>query len=298
MSQSVRYRISHRTSYRYPEPAAICQNQLRMIPRDFAHARCHQVDVDIEPEPDTIHQHHDYFGNCVLAFAIESLHHQLDVTVQSEVTVETVDLADDATPWEEVVRRIADGDDPDWLAAGEFRYNSPRISSDEATFAAYARESFTEGRSILEAVDELTERMNRDFRYDTTVTDVNTSTREAFELRAGVCQDFAHVQIACLRSLGIPARYVSGYLRTVPPPGKPKLVGADESHAWVSVYCGQQLGWVEFDPTNACRTNANHIPICIGRDYSEVTPMRGVVLGGGKTQLTVSVDVQEIETSS
>lgn len=294
MSQSVRYRIEHHTCYRYPEPVAICQNQLRMIPRDFAHVRCHHVETDIQPRPDAVQRHHDYYGNCVLAFAVESLHHQLDVSVRSEVTVTDNEVSDDAVAWDQVAAGVADGSDPNWLAAGEFCYDSPRIVCDQADFAAYARSSFPGGRPILEAVSEFTKRIHDDFKYDPTVTDVHTSTGEAFQLRAGVCQDFAHVQIACLRSLGIPARYVSGYLRTVPPPGKPKLVGADESHAWVSVYCGQQIGWVEFDPTNACMTNLNHIPICIGRDYSEVTPMRGVVLGGGKTQLTVSVDVEEV----
>lgn len=298
MSHSVRYRIEHHTCYRYPVPVAICQNQLRMIPRDFPSVRCHRVETEVLPQPDFVRQHHDYFGNWVYAFAVESLHRQLDVRVRSEVTVVADESQAAATPWEQVSRCVADGSDPNWLAAVEYCYDSPRISCDEATFAQYARPSFAAGRSIVEAVAELTERIHSDFKYDPTVTDVHTSTSEAFQLRAGVCQDFAHVQIACLRSLGIPARYVSGYLRTVPPPGKPKLVGADESHAWISVYCGQPIGWVDFDPTNACPTNLNHIPICIGRDYSEVTPMRGVVLGGGKTQLSVSVNVEQLDAQA
>ena len=141
---------------------------------------------------------------------------------------------------------------------------------------------------------DLTRRINEDFEYDTEATDVNTPTDRAFEIRAGVCQDFAHIQLACLRSLGLPARYVSGYLRTIPPPGSQQLVGSDESHAWISVYVGPHLGWIDLDPTNACRCDANHIPVCIGRDYSEVCPMRGVVIGGGETRLIVSVEVKEL----
>jgi transglutaminase-like putative cysteine protease len=144
---------------------------------------------------------------------------------------------------------------------------------------------------------DLTRRINREFRYDTTATEVATPTEKAFDLKAGVCQDFAHIQIACLRSIGMPARYVSGYLRTVPREGEKRLVGIDESHAWVSVYMGQELGWVDYDPTNACRCDVSHIPVCIGRDYNEVSPMRGVVLGGGQPTLSVSVDVEPIELS-
>lgn len=128
------------------------------------------------------------------------------------------------------------------------------------------------------------------------MTDVSTTTDEAFGMRAGVCQDFAHVQIACLRSIGLPTRYVSGYLRTVPAPGRARVVGADQSHAWVSLYAGNRLGWIDLDPTNACLSDTNHVPICIGRDYSEVSPMRGVVLGGGTTDLQVSVDVEPVES--
>jgi transglutaminase-like putative cysteine protease len=146
----------------------------------------------------------------------------------------------------------------------------------------------------VEAAVDLTRRIHTDFKYDSTVTDVNTTTEEALELKAGVCQDFAHVQIACLRSLGLPARYVSGYLRTEPAPGKERLVGADQSHAWVSLYAGQVFGWIDLDPTNARISDVNHVPICVGRDYSEVSPMRGVVLGGGETVLRVSVDVEPV----
>ena len=156
-------------------------------------------------------------------------------------------------------------------------------------------QSFTKARPILPAALDLTQRIFQDFAYDTTATDVYTSTAEAFELRRGVCQDFAHVQIACLRSIGLSARYVSGYLRTHPLPGQEKLVGADQSHAWISVYCGQKHGWIDLDPTNNKPSDLDHIPLAWGRDYHDVVPVRGVFLGGGHHQISVSVDVAHLD---
>jgi transglutaminase-like putative cysteine protease len=250
----------------------------------------------ITPTPDVVEQHDDYFGNHVYSFVIESLHKTLDVEVQSDVTVycEEAVTTEPSPRWQDVAERVQQCVDAGWFEVQEFCFDSPRIARHES-FADYARQSFSEGRAIVEAATELTQRIHDDFRYDTTATTVSTSTQEAFRLKAGVCQDFAHVQIACLRSLGLPAKYVSGYLRTIPAEGKPRLVGADESHAWISLYCGETIGWLDLDPTNACRAKLNHIPICVGRDYSEVSPMRGVVLGGGKTQLTVNVDVKLIQ---
>lgn len=296
MAASAHYRITHQTRYRYSEPVAICQNQLRMMPRTletrYSGVQCERVATSIEPEPDTYLEHVDYFGNRVISFSIESLHEKLEVTVQSDVAVhhdESV-LQNASAPWEEVSRRIFDAEDPLWLETQEYVYDSPRVRRG-VDFADYARLSFQPGRSIFDAALDLTRRIHDEFEYDTTATDVNTSPEEAFNVRAGVCQDFAHVQIACLRSIGLPARYVSGYLRTVPPEGKRRMVGADESHAWISLYAGETIGWIDFDPTNALVSDTNHVPVCIGRDYSEVSPMRGVVLGGGNPQLKVSVDV-------
>lgn len=257
--------------------------------------QCHQAQTKITPEPTFVENHFDYFGNQVTSFSIELLHRELTVSVISEVTVSRKQsvMKLDSPPWEVVRQRIASGENPEWLEAQEYLHDSPRIRRD-ACFAQYAAASFPNGRSILEATLDLTKRIHHDFRYDSAATDVNTTTETAFGLKAGVCQDFAHVQIACLRSIGIPARYVSGYLRTIPLEGQSRLVGADESHAWISVYTGDKWGWVSFDPTNACVSEINHIPICAGRDYSEVSPMRGVVIGGGSTQLRVSVDVAPI----
>ncbi len=254
--------------------------------------QCHKAETTISPEPTFFENHFDYFRNQVTSFSIELLHRELTVSVLSEVTVSRKQsvMKLDSPPWEVVRQRITNGENPNWLEAQEYLYDSPRIQRN-ARFARYAASSFPSGRPVLQATFDLTKRIHQDFRYDSAATDVNTTTDAAFDLKAGVCQDFAHVQIACLRSIGIPARYVSGYLRTIPLEGQPRLVGADESHAWISVYTGEKWGWVSFDPTNACVSDINHIPICTGRDYSEVSPMRGVVIGGGSTQLSVSVDV-------
>ena len=299
MASPVRYRITHVTRYKYAEPVAICQNQLRMLPRNFeapfVTVKCQRSRATVRPQPEQLVEHLDYFGNRVLSFAIESLHQELEVGVHSEVSVApgSLDLDGDRTPWQQVRDRVEQRDDSNWFETQEYQFDSPRVQRGPM-FADYALPSFAPGRPIFDAAIDLTRRIHADFEYNTKVTDVNTTPEEALEMRAGVCQDFAHVQIACLRSLGLPARYVSGYLRTVPPPGKERLVGADQSHAWVSLYAGESLGWIDLDPTNCCVSDVNHVPICIGRDYSEVSPMRGVVLGGGDTNLKVSVDVEPV----
>jgi transglutaminase-like putative cysteine protease len=296
MSQlSNRFLITHRTRYRYSDPVAICQNQVMMVPRDLPRVRCHDTLMTIEPEPTLSHSHVDYYGNLVHTFSIESAHRELSVVVASdvEVTATSFPPADKTSRWEMARDSISSGGDSQWFEASEFRNPSPMIALGK-TFASYASQSFTAARPILDAALDLTKRIHREFKYDTSATNVDTSAEHAFGLRAGVCQDFAQIQIACLRSIGLPARYVSGYLRTLPPQGKPRLVGADHSHAWLSLYAGHELGWIDFDPTNACIVGTDHVPICVGRDYRDVAPMRGVVLGGGNTDLRVSVDVEPI----
>ncbi len=296
MTHSANYQIVHETAYRYSEPVALCQNQLRMRPRDHSHLVCHSCDLEIVPEPTARHQHTDYFGNVVDSFSIESLHQSLRVRVASQVTVSIPDANNlsSAPPWGELAGMLRRGTNPANWNASEYTFASRRIELN-AMFADYAREIMLPHISIIDAVDALTKHIHRDFRYDTRATDVNTSTESAFMQKAGVCQDFAHVQIACLRSLGLAARYVSGYLRTNPPAGKPRLVGCDESHAWIGVYAGAEIGWVDFDPTNAVRAGTDHIPMCLGRDYDDISPMRGIVMGGGKPLLKVSVDVLPIQ---
>lgn len=296
---SNRYAIKHRTRYLYHDSVAICQNQLMMTPRDMQRVCCNDVMVDIQPRPTLQYTHADYFGNPIQTFSIEMSHKELSVTVSSDVEVTAVTYPAPAAtvPWELVRDAIAEGKDTHWFDIAEFKYASSMVLVGK-DYAQYALQSFLPGRPILEAALDLTKRVNRDFKYDRTVTDVTTRSEQSFKLKAGVCQDFAHVQISCLRSIGLPARYVSGYLRTLPPEGKPRLVGADQSHAWLSIYAGEALGWVELDPTNACLAQTDHIPICFGRDYRDVAPMRGVVLGGGRTTLQVSVDVEPLPVHS
>jgi transglutaminase-like putative cysteine protease len=217
------------------------------------------------------------------------------VTSDVEVTATALPAAEQTRPWETVRDEIVNAADDNWFDVCEFRYRSDMVQCGES-FADYAVESFRPGRPILEAGLDLTKRVHKDFKYDVSATRVDTTAEQAFGFRAGVCQDFAHIQIACLRSIGLPTRYVSGYLRTISPPGKPRLVGADQSHAWVSLYAGPELGWIDLDPTNACIVTTDHVPISVGRDYRDVAPMRGVVLGGGgNSTLSVSVDVVPLE---
>lgn len=292
--QTATYRVVHTTTYNYETPVRVCHNLVMLTPRGDWMVRTLNHRVKIRPHPKIVNRREDYFGNHLHAFSIEESHRQLVVSAQGHVEIVIEDLPDpaDTPPWETVRDTVKSQSDPRWLEACQYRFRSPRVVPD-AEFRAYGQQSFTAGRPVLQAAIDLTKRIYRDFRYDTQATHVHTPTREAFQMQRGVCQDFAHVQIACIRSLGLSARYVSGYLRTHPTPGKEKLVGADQSHAWISLYCGRQLGWVDLDPTNNRICNTDHIPIAWGRDYDDVVPIRGVFLGGGKHQITVSVDVSE-----
>jgi transglutaminase-like putative cysteine protease len=264
-----------------------------LTPREGGRVRSLSHRLVIRPTPLFSSRRTDAFGNTVHSFSIEENHRHLSVTATSRVRVAVAPHPEETAPWEEVVAAVAEQRDPSWLDACRFGFDSPRIER-APEFVAYARQAFTRARPIFEAAFDLTRRIHRDFEYDKAATSVLTQTQEAFRIRRGVCQDFAHIQIACLRSLGVPARYVSGYLRTVPRPGQPRIVGADQSHAWVSVYCGA-AGWVELDPTNDCVCSEDHVPIAWGRDYDDVVPVKGVILGGGEHRLVVSVDVEPEE---
>lgn len=263
-----------------------------LTPRNDGIVRPLNHRVTIKPHPTLLNHREDYFGNQIHAFSIEESHRQLVVSAigRAEVRYEPLPAPSETMPWESVKDSVQRQIDPRWLDACQFRFNSPRIET-SSTYMQYALPSFTPGRPILQAGLDLTRRIFEEFKYDTAATHVHTSTEEAFGLKRGVCQDFAHVMIACLRSIGLSARYVSGYLRTYPPPGQTKLVGADQSHAWVSLYCGSRLGWVDLDPTNNKAANVDHIPIAWGRDYNDVVPVKGVFLGGGKHLVNVTVDV-------
>lgn len=288
----MRYEIQHRTIYTYEEPVSIGHHLARLAPRNLTTQRCEWHGLDIEPPPHSMAGHTDYFGNTTLFFAMNGSHKTLSVTAHSFVVVEPpVPPNAAATPAWEVLREGVRADVLTLDAeAGEFAFASPLIIPRQI-YADYARLSFTPKRPILEAALHLNGRIFRDFKFDPKATDVATPVQEAFEKKRGVCQDFAHIFIACIRSLGLPARYVSGYLETLPPPGKPKLIGADASHAWASVWCGAQHGWIDLDPTNDCMPSGRHIVVAHGRDFSDVSPLRGVVYGSGEQELKVSVDV-------
>ncbi len=288
------YKIVHTTTYNYSSPVSVCHNLLILTPRESERLHCPSHRLVIRPTPVSTERRTDFFGNYVHAFAIEEHHRSLTVTSTSRVEIkEKATLqSGDIPSWEDVRNGTRQQHDPQWLACAPFRFDSPRIVV-SADFAAYAAPCFAPEQPIVDSVMKLTTKIHSEFAYDTRATNVKTATEEVFGLRRGVCQDFAHVQLACLRSLGIPCRYVSGYLRTIPPEGQVKMVGADESHAWVAAYCGEALGWVEFDPTNDCVCGTDHIPIAWGRDYSDVVPFRGAFIGGGKHTLSVSVDVRE-----
>jgi transglutaminase-like putative cysteine protease len=239
----------------------------------------------------------DYFGNRLNFFTIQTPHKELVVEASSEVNVRARDWPPAcATPWEEVVDEVARGVAAEHIRAQHFKFESPRIRI-APQFAAYARQSFTERRKFGEALTDLTARIYADFKFDSAATTVRTPTEEVFRKRRGVCQDFAHLQIACLRSLKLPARYVSGYLRTYPPPGKERLIGADASHAWVSAYC-PEAGWLDVDPTNNLVPTTSHVTVAWGRDYGDVSPLRGLILGGREHTLEVAVDLQPVEITS
>jgi len=285
------YKVSHVSTYDYTDNVSLSHHLLRLKPRGLPHQRCLANTVEIDPQPAISEQHIDYFGNCVTFVTIEGAHRTLTIRSTSQVSVMHPNVPAPAeTPAWETVREFNRGHQiGPALEASEFIFDSPLIKSRD-DFAAYAASSFAKERPILEAVLDLTRRIYTDFKFDPKATTVATPLEEVFKHRRGVCQDFAQFEIACLRSLGLPARYVSGYIETTPPPGKEKLAGADASHAWVSFYC-HGIGWIDMDPTNNVIPTTRHITVAFGRDYNDVSPVRGVILGAGEHSLEVAVDV-------
>jgi len=292
----MRYRITHRTQYAYGQPVLLCHNEARLRPRQTPRQTCLESHVAIEPAPAERAVREDFFGNQVLYFAVQETHERLSVCATSEIEVAAAPPGPDletSPPWDAVRDRLADEADAESRSATQFRLDSPCAAA--ATDARdYAAPSFAPGRPILAAVSELNRRIHRDFRFDPESTTVATPVSEVLARRHGVCQDFAHLAIACLRSLGLPARYVSGYLETLAPPDQARLQGADASHAWFAVYA-PDLGWIDFDPTNDCLPGDRHVTTAWGRDYADVTPLKGVIFGGGEHTLSVAVDMVRLE---
>ncbi len=293
----MRYRISHATEYRYEAPVGLCYNLARLIPRELPGQRLLSARLQVEPFPNDHWQGCDFFGNRTDYFSIQQPHDLLKVTAVSEVEVsppqEDLFESGASLSWEAVREALRQDRSPAGLTALQFTLDSPMLASDEAV-TAYARLSFPPGRPCAEAVAELMRRIFDDFTFDPAFSTVATPLHEVLEHRSGVCQDFAHLGIACLRSLGLAARYVSGYIETDPPPGRERLVGADASHAWFAVYQPGQ-GWSDYDPTNNQRPAQRHITVAWGRDYSDVTPLKGVAYGGGEHELHVAVDVLRLD---
>ena len=291
----MRYRLTHATEFLYEAQVGLCYNEARLLPRELPHQKVLSASLQIDPAPDDHYERYDYFGNRTAYFSIEKPHEQLLVTAISEVLTEPARQFDTLyhLSWELVRERLHSERSPDVIEAAQFTIDSPTVTVDEL-LTDYARPSFSAGRPLLEAVNDLMQRIYHEFKYDPEFSTLATPLKEVMEHRSGVCQDFAHLAIASLRSLGLAARYVSGYLETLPPPGQAKLQGADASHAWFSVLVPGN-GWIDFDPTNDKVPHDQHITAAVGRDFQDITPMRGVFYGGGEHNLEVEVDVNRIE---
>ncbi len=288
----MKLRVVHRTTYEYGQPVASSHHEAHLAPRDGRSQVCLAHAVRITPTPNTTRERRDYFDNRTVYFGIHESHRSLEIVAESEILVMDREhsLLLDKTAWEAVRDFVALDRQGESLAAYAFAFESPYVSGQRDALRAYASPSFSPGRPLLDAVVELTDRVFSDFAYDTTATDTSTPLADVIRRQRGVCQDFAHFQIGCLRSMGLPARYVSGYLSTTPPPDKPRLVGCDASHAWVSTYL-PSVGWIDFDPVNNVIPSERHVTVAYGRDYGDVAPVHGVIVGGGQHVLRVSVDV-------
>jgi transglutaminase-like putative cysteine protease len=291
----VRYQAIHKTRYEYRHDVSVSHHIARLGPRLLPRQRCLDHALEIDPEPALVSSRVDYFGNPTTFLTVEGAHRRLVVTARSLIHVDPPELPDPAqtAPWERVREACREPIEPAAREPCEFVFPSPLVPF-AMDFRAYAAGSFPAERPILEAVLDLNHRIASDFKFDPKATTVATPLEQVIQSRRGVCQDFAHFQIACLRSLGIPARYVSGYLETRPPPGQPKLIGCDASHAWTQVWLGLS-GWVDVDPTNDVLPEDHHITVAWGRDYSDVCPIRGIIVGGGHHELSVAVDVLPFE---
>lgn len=290
----MKYQLRHSTLYEYSGPVSLSHNEARLLPRDLPWQWCTNAQLEIAPKPLRMRERIDFFGNRVVYFSLESLHEELHINVTSEIETRPRPMQDffSTIGWEQAVRETAADirySNRDCLEARLFLLDSPFIRQHDS-LAAYASSSFFAGRNLLDAVLDLNQRIFNEFVYDPDFTTVATPLKEVLASRRGVCQDFAHLAIGCLRSLGLAARYVSGYMETMPPPGKVKLLGADATHAWLAVFI-PGWGWLEIDPTNGCVPDERYIVLGWGRDFADVTPLKGVMTGGGEHKLTVAVDV-------
>ncbi|MGE8406516.1 MAG: transglutaminase family protein [Pseudomonas sp.] len=295
---SIRYQILHDTHYRYASPVSLAQQLVHLWPRDCSWQRCEDRQLEVTPRPTRRRDEQDVFGNPLTRLALEYQHDELQVStrVRVEVLPRVLPSLGASPSWEQArdalaySRKALPGE---LLDACRYRFESPYVRLKQS-FVAFSEPCFGLGTPLLVAVRALMEKIFDEFTFDAGATQVATPLAQVLERRRGVCQDFAHLMLACLRSRGLAARYVSGYLLTRPPPGQPRLIGADASHAWVSVFCPRH-GWVDFDPTNNLLPALEHITLGWGRDFSDVSPLRGVILGGGSHDPEVRVTVLPLD---
>ena len=292
----MRYHVTHTTKYEYADGVTLSHNLVRLRPRDHGMQTCLRHYLLVSPTPAMSRVRLDYFGNYTVWLSLQKPHNELTITARSEVQVELglqPDVAQGPS-WEQVRQTLLTASNLKILAARQFSFDSPYVRY-SPELADYARASFPLGRPFLQCVMDLTERIHRDFEFLPGSTTVGTPVLNVLHTRRGVCQDFAHLQIGCLRSLGFAARYVSGYIATTPPPDQPRLTGADASHAWVSVF-EPDFGWMDFDPTNGLKPSDSHITVAWARDYDDLGPVKGILIGGRRQRLSVSVDVAPVES--
>ncbi|MEL6623620.1 MAG: transglutaminase family protein [Pseudomonadota bacterium] len=290
----MRFEVSHRTSYTYASPVAQSQHLLHLRPRATAHQSVAHHNISIDPDPAARAERLDAFGNASVTISLNVPHTTLTIDAVSRVETQPRHLEtgviDASTPWDQLSPAMSA------LNSGQLEIRQYTCASDttraNADIFAFAQSFFPAGRSVLAGVNALNQAIFKDFSFDPVATDVSTPVSEVFAKRHGVCQDFSHLALTCLRALSIPAKYVSGYIQTLPPPGEERLVGADASHAWISVWA-PETGWVDFDPTNGLIVQDQHVTVAFGRDYQDVCPINGILLGGGDHKIDVAVDVRD-----
>ncbi|MDP4284351.1 MAG: transglutaminase family protein [Bacteroidota bacterium] len=289
------YSVEHTTKYKYHEMVSLCHNIAALTPRNTNNQTCKAFNIIISPLPEILEEHIDFFGNRLFYFVIEQEHESLTVTVKSQVEKlnnQDVPVSYPSQSWENVKEMLV-------ASTGEFmeekQFSNPtKITGATPEIQMYAEQSFTPGRPLFETVHDLIKRIYKDFVFTPGFTTISTPLSVVMKERKGVCQDFAHLAISCMHSMGLPARYISGYLETLAPVGQEKLTGVDASHAWLSVFI-PGMGWVDFDPTNNQLANEQYITIGWGRDYFDVVPLKGIIMSSNPHELTVSVDVKRIE---
>ncbi len=292
------YKIRHETIYSYDDPVQLSHNLAHLHPIDGFRQSVSFFQLTVAPEPAVISERVDGWGNLAHFLLVQEAHKEFRIVAESTVEVKPAHLPIlvETQVWEEVAASMRPRPRGAVAIASQFRHPSPFVPA-LAQAREYALKSFIPSRSIAEAAFDLMHRIHEEFEYDPKATSVATPLAEVFSCKHGVCQDFSHAMIGCLRSLGLPARYVSGYLETRPPPGKPRLVGADASHAWVQFWC-PDWGWIDLDPTNDVSPSERHVTVAVGRDFGDVTPLKGLLLGGGGQVVRVSVDVAPLEGNS